>query len=111
MQFGGPAFVLAIIAMSMAAWVITTYIRARHGYPLEDEWGGKTMPHDKQADQTTKALVSPRMSSEEHGQSAGGAAEGARTHRHRSVAPTCRRNRRASCPRRRAASLILERED
>ncbi len=58
MQFGGPAFVLAIIAMSMAAWVITTYIRARHGYPIEDEWGGKlSMPHERQADQTTKALI------------------------------------------------------
>ncbi|WP_310496717.1 hypothetical protein [Sandarakinorhabdus sp.] len=42
MSFSGPFFVLAIIAMSMGAWVITTAIRARHGYPLEDEWGGKT---------------------------------------------------------------------
>ena len=33
MNFGGPGFVLAIIAMSMLAWVITTSIRARHGYP------------------------------------------------------------------------------
>jgi hypothetical protein len=57
MQFGGPGFVLAIIAMSMVAWVITTYIRARHGYPVENEWGGMSTPHDKQADQTTKALV------------------------------------------------------
>jgi hypothetical protein len=40
MSFGGPAFVLAIIAMSFIAWIITTAIRARHGYPLENEWGG-----------------------------------------------------------------------
>lgn len=40
MSFQGPTFVLAIIAMSMAAWVITTAIRARHGYPIENEWGG-----------------------------------------------------------------------
>lgn len=58
MQFGGPAFVLAIIAMSMLAWVITTAIRARHGYPLEDEWGGKTIhPRDPASDTTTTALV------------------------------------------------------
>ena len=57
MQFGGPAFVLAIIAMSMVAWIITTYIRARHGYPVENEWGGMSTPHDKQADQTARALV------------------------------------------------------
>ena len=57
MQFGGPAFVLAIIAMSMVAWIITTYIRARHGYPVENEWRGMSTPHDKQADQTARALV------------------------------------------------------
>lgn len=40
MDFGGPTFVLAIIAMSFAGWVITTAIRAKHGYPIENEWGG-----------------------------------------------------------------------
>lgn len=40
MDFGGPGFVLAIIAMSFIAWVINTAIRARHGYPVENEWGG-----------------------------------------------------------------------
>lgn len=40
MSFGGPDFVLAIIAMSFIAWVITTAIRAKHGYPIENEWGG-----------------------------------------------------------------------
>ena len=42
MSWGGPGFVLAIIAMSMGAWVVTTWIRARHGYPIENEWGGMT---------------------------------------------------------------------
>lgn len=36
----GKIFVLMIIGMSMAGWVITTWIRARHGYPVENEWGG-----------------------------------------------------------------------
>ncbi|TXG83842.1 MAG: hypothetical protein E6R12_06825 [Sphingomonadales bacterium] len=40
MDFHGPGFVLSIIGMSMAGWVITSWIRARHGYPLENEWGG-----------------------------------------------------------------------
>ena len=58
MQFGGPAFVLAIIAMSFLAWIITTAIRAKHGYPLEDEWGGKTLhPRDPARDEATKALA------------------------------------------------------
>ncbi|MEY2883307.1 MAG: hypothetical protein RL490_1031 [Pseudomonadota bacterium] len=40
MSFAGPDFVLAIIAMSFIGWVITTAIRAKHGYPIENEWGG-----------------------------------------------------------------------
>jgi len=40
MDFGGPEFVLAIIAMSFIGWIVTTAIRAKHGYPIENEWGG-----------------------------------------------------------------------
>ncbi|GGE11564.1 hypothetical protein GCM10011529_17360 [Polymorphobacter glacialis] len=40
MDLGGPTFVLLIIAMSFIAWIITTAIRARHGYPVSNEWGG-----------------------------------------------------------------------
>lgn len=43
MSWGSPIFVLAIIAMSTVAWIITTAIRARHGYPIENEWGGKVV--------------------------------------------------------------------
>ena len=56
MSFGGPGFVLAIIGMSMLAWIITTAIRAKHGYPLEDEWGGKTV-HPKLATDETRQLA------------------------------------------------------
>ena len=44
MSFGSPIFVVLIVAMSMAAWVITTAIRARHGYPLSDDWGNPVHP-------------------------------------------------------------------
>jgi hypothetical protein len=57
MSFGGPAFVLAIIGMSFLAWIITTAIRAKHGYPIENEWGGMVSPRDRDADQTTKGLI------------------------------------------------------
>lgn len=46
MEWGGPGFVLAIVAMSMLAWVITTAIRAKHGYPLTDDWGGAVRKDD-----------------------------------------------------------------
>jgi hypothetical protein len=42
MSWGGPEFVLAIIAISTLGWLGSSWIRARHGYPLEDEWSGKT---------------------------------------------------------------------
>jgi len=38
MDFGGPLFVIMLVAISTAGWVITTAIRVRHGYPLS-EWG------------------------------------------------------------------------
>ena len=46
MAWGGPGFVLAIISISMIAWVVTTWIRAKHGYSLENEWGGMTHKGD-----------------------------------------------------------------
>ena len=42
MNWGGPEFVLVLIALSTGGWLINNWIRARHGYALEDEWGGKT---------------------------------------------------------------------
>jgi hypothetical protein len=55
MDWGGPGFVIAIIAISTAGWVLTTYIRAKHGYPVEGEWGGKVERGDSTA---AKALAS-----------------------------------------------------
>lgn len=52
MSWQGPDFVLAIIALSTCGWLINNWIRARHGYALEDEWGGKTNRADDQANQT-----------------------------------------------------------
>lgn len=40
MSWGGPGFVIAIIAVCYAGWIINNWIRAKHGYPLENEWGG-----------------------------------------------------------------------
>lgn len=39
MDWGGPAFVLGIIAISTLGWVLTSYIRAKYGYPVTDDWG------------------------------------------------------------------------
>ncbi len=42
MNWGGPGFVIAIIAVCYAGWIINNWVRAKHGYPLENEWGGTT---------------------------------------------------------------------
>ena len=57
MNFGGPVFVLAIIAITTLGWVITTAIRARHGYPLDGEWGGTVHKVDPAALESSKALA------------------------------------------------------
>lgn len=40
MNWGGPEFVIAIVAISTFGWLASTWIRARHGYPIENEWCG-----------------------------------------------------------------------
>ena len=42
MDWGSPLFVILIIAISTGGWLVNNWIRAKHGYSLEDEWGGKT---------------------------------------------------------------------
>ena len=55
MGWGGQGFVIAIIAISTGGWLINNWIRAQHGYPVEDEWGGKTSKAEDQAAQQLKA--------------------------------------------------------
>ena len=55
MNWGGPSFVIVIIAISTGGWLINNWIRARHGYALEDEWGGKTGKADSAETQKLRA--------------------------------------------------------
>ena len=55
MDWGGPGFVIAIIAISYGAWAFNNWVRAKHGYDLEDEWGGKTSKGDSAETQRLKA--------------------------------------------------------
>ena len=58
MGFGGPFFILAIIAMSMLGWVITTAIRAKHGYPVTDDWGNTIARDGVEDERAVKLLAS-----------------------------------------------------
>ena len=52
MSWHGPEFVIAIILISTFGWIATSWIRARHGYPLENEWSG--MAHKEGPDAARK---------------------------------------------------------
>lgn len=56
MSWGGPGFIIAIVAISTFGWVINNWIRAKHGYSLEDEWGGKTARQDVDAERKVALL-------------------------------------------------------
>ena len=56
MDYGGPSFVITIIALSLAAWVLITFIKARHGYPIEDDNGKPILPVRRDTEET-KALA------------------------------------------------------
>ncbi len=44
-QAAGPA--IAIIGgMGMLGWIITTWLRVRHGYPLDGAWGQAVYPRN-----------------------------------------------------------------
>jgi hypothetical protein len=56
MNWGGPGFVIAIIAISTAGWLISTWIRAKHGYPIENEWTGTAEKSDPAAERKIELL-------------------------------------------------------
>ena len=49
------AMIIMIVLVCTAGWLINNWIRAKHGYPLEDEWGGKTDRTDTAETQRLKA--------------------------------------------------------
>ena len=48
MSWGGPEFVILIVAISTFGWIANNWIRARHGYPVENEWSGVSHREDTQ---------------------------------------------------------------
>lgn len=56
MNWQGPEFVIALIALSTLGWIATSWIRARHGYPVEGEWGRTVGKGDPQADRKIELL-------------------------------------------------------
>jgi hypothetical protein len=49
MEMLTPAVIgIGVIAMAVA-WIVNTWIRVKHGYPLENSWGKPVYPRSDQA--------------------------------------------------------------
>lgn len=57
MNWGSPLFVIAIVVISTLGWLINNWIRARHGYPVEREWGGTDSREDIGASRKIELLT------------------------------------------------------
>jgi hypothetical protein len=50
-----PPTIVIIIALCIVGWLVNNWIRAKHGYALEDEWGRKTERSDSAETRRLKA--------------------------------------------------------
>jgi len=53
----GPDMIIWIVAIWTGGWLVNNWIRAKHGYALEDELGGKTDKIGPDADRKITLLA------------------------------------------------------
>lgn len=53
-----PAIIFVAIGTFSAAWVMNTWLRVRHGYPLENSWGKSVYPQKSEETAERLKLVS-----------------------------------------------------
>jgi hypothetical protein len=52
-----PVIAIGVVAMSIG-WVVTTWLRVKHGYPLENSWGQPIHPKtDRESVERIKLLT------------------------------------------------------
>ncbi len=52
-----PVIAIGVVAMSIG-WVVTTWLRIKHGYPLENSWGQPVHPKtDRESMERIKLLT------------------------------------------------------
>jgi hypothetical protein len=55
---GLAPLIAVIVTVGVAGWVVTTWMRIKHGYPLETSWGVPLHPSsDKEAQERIKLLT------------------------------------------------------
>lgn len=51
-------YIASIVVVGVCGWVATTWLRIKHGYPLESSWGKPIHPHtDREAAERIKLLT------------------------------------------------------
>ena len=51
-------YIGVIVAVSVGGWVLTTWLKIKHGYPLENSWGQPLHPKiDREAAERIKLLT------------------------------------------------------
>ena len=58
MSWSGPGFVIALVAISTFGLIFNNWIRARHGYPVENEWSGVSHKANPDAERKITLLSS-----------------------------------------------------
>ncbi|MFN3620821.1 hypothetical protein [Sphingorhabdus sp.] len=56
MSWSSPVLVIGIVALCYGGWLLNNWIRAKHGYPLENEWGGTSSRVDAEAERKIMLL-------------------------------------------------------
>lgn len=57
MEFLTETVIIAGVAMMATGWVVTTWMRIKNGYPLENSWGKAVYPKNDQAVERVKLLT------------------------------------------------------
>lgn len=57
MEFFTETAIIAGVAIMTGGWVVTTWLRIKNGYPLENSWGKAVYPKNDQAVERVKLLT------------------------------------------------------
>ncbi|MGP1353134.1 MAG: hypothetical protein ACTS1Z_07405 [Parasphingopyxis sp.] len=50
-------FIAVIVTVGVVGWIVTTWMRIKHGYPLENSWGQSVQPQvDRESKDQIKLL-------------------------------------------------------
>ncbi len=57
MEFFTETAIIAGVAIMTGGWVVTTWLRIKNGYPLENSWGKAVYPKNDEAVERVKLLT------------------------------------------------------